>query len=71
MSDYDSWLDKQAEEYNAECVPKAISVHQEYEGCDEDGNIEYSQSYNMNCEACDERDCKFWAEWNDEIKEKV
>ena len=68
MSTYDSWLLQQAEEYmsNAFCdgEPEVIDSYQEYEGKDENGNIETSTVYVYNCEDCDNDECKYWKEFH-------
>ena len=68
MSTYDSWLLQQAEEYmsNAFCdgEPEVIDSYQEYEGQDENGNIETSTVYVYNCEDCDNDNCEHWKEFH-------
>ena len=56
---YDNWLLRQADEYMAGCEPTAIESGYEYEGG------EYSQWFIMNCERCSEKDCPYWAEYNE------
>ena len=68
MSTYDSWLLQQAEEYmsNSFCdgEPEVIDSYQEYEGKDENGNIETSTVYVYNCEDRDNDNCEHWKEFH-------
>lgn len=64
---HDLWLENQAEEYYRDCKPTAIEHGYEYEGRDENGNVEYSEWFIVNCERCNETDCEYWAEYNDEV----
>ena len=61
---YDQWLLDQADRYCSPCEPKIVGSHQEYEGTNEDGSIEYSTEAIYNCEDCDETDCEYWKEYN-------
>lgn len=59
MTDYDSWLFKQAEEHTAPCEPKVVAVHLE----PQDGEIAREPVYN--CENCQECDCDYWEDFNE------
>lgn len=63
---YDDYLAARAEEFNKECVPEVINVHQEYEGRNEDGTIEFSTSGEYNCQECDNRECEHWKDYNED-----
>ena len=62
---YDTYLLNEAEKHNRDCEPTVVSSGKEYEGRDEDGNIEYSTSNTFNCETCDNAYCEYWSEFND------
>ena len=61
---HDLWLENQAEEYYRECKPAVIECGYEYEGII-DGVPEYDAWYVVNCERCNEKDCPYWAEYNE------
>ena len=70
---YDAYLAKCVEDYyDSFCdgEPKVIGVEKEYEGRDEDGNIEYSESYTYSCEECDNRECEHWKEYHEDEDEE-
>ena len=48
------------------CVgePAVINSYEEYEGKDENGNIETSTVYVYNCEECDNDNCEHWKEFH-------
>ena len=65
---YDSLLLLQADRYMesfCEGEPKITGAYKEFEGYDEDGNIETSTSYTYNCEDCDETDCEHWKDFHE------
>ena len=71
---YDSWLLQQADNYmNSFCEgePKVIDAEKEFEGYDEDGNVEYSMSYTYSCQECDETNCEYWKEFHDVEEDDV
>ena len=51
---------------NAFCdgEPEVIDSYQEYEGKDENGNIETSTVFVYNCEDCDNDNCEHWKEFH-------
>ena len=61
MTNHDLWLLNEADKYMTGCEPKVVESGWEYEGGDE-----YSQWYVMNCERCNEKDCPYWAEYNED-----
>ena len=62
---YDTYLLRLADEYMTGCKPTVVESGWEYEGVI-DGEPEYSQWFIMNCEGCSEKECEYWAEYNEE-----
>lgn len=63
--DYDSYLEKQIEEYDNGCESHKIGSHREYEGANEDGSVNYSTNYVYSCEECDNIDCSYWKDYHE------
>lgn len=65
MSAFDNWLLNQAEAHTKDCTPSVTSVHHEYEGHNEPP----SQSFEYNCQDCDQHECEYWAKYNENMHE--
>ena len=64
---YDNWLAQQVDRYMegfCDGEPAVINSYEEYEGKDENGNIETSTVYVYNCEDCDNDICEHWKEFH-------
>ena len=64
---YDNWLAQQVDKYmDSSCggEPQVIDSYQEYDGQDENGNIETSTVYVYSCEECDNDNCEHWKEFH-------
>jgi hypothetical protein len=58
MTNYDSWLAQQVEDYMQECEPSVIRVHHE----PSDGEIASEPIFN--CYDCDNCDCEHWQDFH-------
>ena len=61
---YDDYLAEQIRIYTEPCEPKVIKIEKEYEGCDSEGNIEFSNNPIYNCEECDNLECEYYKDFN-------
>jgi len=62
--DYFQELLDMANYYSTPCEPEVIDVWYEYEGEDNDGNVETSTRNIYNCENCIETNCEYWEKYN-------
>lgn len=66
---YDAYLAQQVDDYmssGCDGEPYIIDAQEEFEGYDDEGNIEYSMDYTYSCEDCNEKDCEHWKEFHPE-----
>lgn len=47
------------------CNPEIIENQLEFEGFDEEGNMETSDNYIYNCHYCEAKDCEYWSKYNE------
>lgn len=71
---HDSYLQSQADKYyGGDCdgEPQIVDCEREFEGYDEDGNIEFSESYTYSCEECDCDECEHWKDFHEREWEEM
>ena len=48
-----------------DCKPEVIKSHYEFDGYDENGNVESTLVKYYNCEYCYDKDCENWSKYNE------